>query len=214
MPFIIVHRDGRPAREVELEKEFTLVGQKSDADINIEDPDGMEERASILQVGDDFIFNELCQSNGTLVNGQQVKKRVLIDRDLITIGEYRMTFRDQREHDKPVGIERELAKTSADTDMAMPPGRIADPLLAAPGKKAERLIYVILGVIVAGMFLASYRSYVERQAADAQAVLANKAFREAKQKEAASLQEHAPAAESPIKPAAPAAETPVPEQRH
>lgn len=207
MPSIIIRRDGKPAKEVELEKGLTLIGQKADADINIEDPDQMEERASILKIGDDFILNELGAAEGTLVNGQHVKKHVLKDRDLITIGEYRMTFQDKRGDDKPVGIEMEIAEIRSEGDIESRLGKTA-----GPAKNTERVIYAVLGVIVVGIAIASYQSYVERQAVDTQTALINKANQETRRKEAEKFQGNASRAiESSIRNAKPPAETPVTE---
>lgn len=214
MPSIIIRRDGKPAKEVELDKGITLIGQKAGADIRIEDPDAIEERASILQVGDDFILNELSPSDGTLVNGKLVKKCILKNRDLITIGEYRMTFQDERENDKPGGIEMEVADNPSQEDIAKHLGKTADPFLAGPGKKAERAIYVVLGAIVVWIFVASYQAYVEKQAADAQTELANKAYQETKRKEAEKVQTNVQAVESSTKRTESPAESPVTEPKH
>jgi len=214
MPSIIIRRDGKPTKEVVLDKGFTLIGRKADADIKIEDADEIEERASILQVGDEFILNELSPSDGTFVNGQPIKKRVLKDRDLITIGEYRMTFQDKRESDKPVGIEMEVAEARPRVDMARRPGKVADPFRAGPGEKSKLVTYVVLAAIVVGICFASYQSYLERQAADVQAALANKAYQESKRKEAENFQENARAVGSSMKRTESPAETPVTEQKH
>ena len=182
MPSIIIRRDGKPTREVALEKGLTLIGQKADADINIEDPDAIEERASILQLGNDFILNELCLSNGTLVNGQPVKKCVLKDRDLITIGEYRMTFQDMRGTDKPVGIEMEAAEIQALEEMPRSAGKSVDPLLAGPNKKTELVTYAVIGAAVLGLTYWGYQSYVAREAREAQAAEAQAALAKAEAK--------------------------------
>lgn len=215
MPSLIIRRDGKPTREFQLEKELILIGQKADADINIEDPDGIEERASIMQIGDDFILNELDTAAGTLVNGQPVKKCILKDRDLINIGEYRMTFQDKRESTKPVGIEQEVAEFSSLADGVVRPGKPVDPLLAGPGKKTELVTYVVLGVIVAVIFFVSYQSYMDRQNAEVQAKaeVASKAAQEAKRKEAAKLQDPTRAFESSMKRTAPPVEAPAAEQK-
>ena len=178
MPSIIVRRDGKPTQEIILEKGFTLIGKKPEADIRIEDVEGVDERASILQVGDDFVLNELCAVEGILVNGQGVKKRILKDRDLILIGEYRMTFQDKREIDKPQGIEMEIAEMRPAVDLAPHLGKSADPFAKRPGSKSHLLIYLVIGAIILGIGFSSYQSYLDRQAADAQAALAYKAMQE------------------------------------
>jgi len=175
MASIIIRTDGRSAKEVVLEKELTLIGQQDNADINIEDPDGIDERAFILRVGDDFIFDDLGPAGSTLVNGQPVKKKVLKDRDLIVVGHFRMTFLDKGENDTRVGIVNEVADA---------------------GTKSHLVAYVVLGAAVVVMGIAGYQSYVERQAADAQAAKANEAKRSEK---AERVYQNARAIESGIK---------------
>ena len=214
MPSITIRRDGKPAREVALEKALTLIGQKADADIKIEDPEALDERASILQLGDNFVLNELSPSVATFVNGQPVKKRVLKDRDLITIGEYRMTFQDKRDDDKPAGIEAEVAEIRPKSDAARRPGKSADPFRANPGDKSRLVTYLVIGAIIVAIGVASYQSYLERQAADAQAAAAKKVYQESQRKEAEKLQENARAFESSIKRTESPVEKPAAEPKH
>ena len=199
MPSIIIRRDGKPAKEFILEKALTMIGKGAGADIKIEDGEDIAERASILQLGEDFVLNELPPAEGTLVNGQPVKKRVLKDRDLITIGEYRLTFHDKRESDKPLGIEEEAAEIRPLLDRARGPGQVVDPFRAAPSGKSKLVTYLVLAAVIVAIGFASYRSYLDRQAADAQAALVNKAYREASRKEAEKIQDNARAFESAIK---------------
>lgn len=189
MPSIIIRRDRTPAKEFLLEKALTLIGKKADADIRIEDAEGGEERASILLLGEDFVLTELGPANGTLVNGQPVRKHVLKDRDLISIGEYRMTFHDKRQDDKPAGIEDEATAAAAQAEMDRLQERSSPSFRAGPDKKSERVTYAILGAIVVGIFFASYQSYTDRQAAEAQALLVKKAKLEALQKEEEKVRE-------------------------
>lgn len=178
MPSIVIRRDGKPAREVALEKDLTLIGQRSDADISIEDPEAIAERASIMRIGEDYVLNELCPANATQVNGQAVKKHILRDRDLITIGEYRMTFQDKRELEKPLGVDAELSELAELNARIAGIGRdenSLDPLTAAPSKKTELVTYVVIGIAAVAMSYWGYQSYVEREAREAQAAAAQAA---------------------------------------
>ncbi len=175
MASIIIRTDGRSAKEVVLEKALTLIGQQDNADIDIEDPDGIDERAFILRVGDDFILDDLGPAGSTLVNGQPVKKRVLKDRDLIVVGHFRMTFQDKRDDSAPVGIVSEVADS---------------------GRKSHLVAYVILGAALVVMGVAGYQSYAERQLAHAQAAKANEADRSER---AERIYQNARAIESAIK---------------
>ncbi len=178
MASIIIRCDGRSAQEVLLEKGLTLIGQKEDADINIEDPDDIDERAFILQVGDDFILNDMGPAGGTLVNGQPVRKRILKDRDLIVVGHFRMTFQDKRESDKLIGLDDEAADS---------------------GRTSQLVPYAVLAAAVVVMLFAGYQSHVARQAAEAQAELANMAKEVKRSEREEKIYQNARAIESAIK---------------
>lgn len=209
MATLIIRRDGKPTKEFVLEKGFTLIGRKADADIKIEDAEAVEERACILQVGEDFVLDTLGPPDGTLVNGQTAKKRVLKDRDLIVIGEYRLTFQDKREDEAPHGIEMEVAETRHVADLAKFSGQSVDPFRADSGGKSHLVMYLVLGAIFVGICFASYQSYVARQAADAQAALARKTYQESQQKEAEKIRDNARAVGSSMKGAEAPGEAPV-----
>jgi len=198
MPTILNRRDGKPTMEVFLAKGFTLIGKSVSADIRIDDIDAIEERASIVKVGEDYIINDLSAAGGMLVNGKPVKKQVLHDRDLITIGEYRMTFQDKREKDEPVGIESEAAEIRLKAEMAKRPLEFDDPFRKGSGGKSTVVVFAVLGAIILGIGYSSYRSYGERKAADAKAASASKAYDEKKRKEADTIRESARAIGSSI----------------
>ena len=200
MPSIIIRQDGKPAREVVLEKAFILIGRTAAADIKIDDPNAPEECASILQVAEKFILDQLGPTSGILVNGQPVKKQVLKDRDLITIAEYRMTFQDKREEDKPVGVEEELARIQPRLQPSRQTIKSVDPFRSAPGGMSKLVIYLVLAAVVAGIGFASFQSYQERQEADAQAALQKKAYDDKAKSEAEKMQDNARAVASSIKP--------------
>ena len=208
MATIIIRRDGKRNEEVVLEKGFTLVGKSPSADIRIEDLDDSEEHASIAQVGESYVLNDLTASAAIQVNGQTVKKRILKDRDLITIGEYGMTFQDKRESDQPGGIEMEVAQSLQQSELAKRPIKFNDSFRAGPGGKSNIAIFVVLGVVLGGVFYASYQSYAERKETDARAAQAKAAAaaaaaaapsEAAKKRDAERIQESARVLESSIK---------------
>jgi hypothetical protein len=202
MPSLIIRRDGKPTKEIELEKALTLIGQKPDADIGIEDAEGVEERASILLVGEDYILDEIAESAGIKVNGKATRKCVLKDRDLITVGEYRITFQDKREMEKPQGIEDDAAV------LELIEKREREAHKSPAEKKTERTIFAVLGVIVVGIFFWSYQSYLGRQAAEAQAKAAQASKAGQETKKVDPFQENARAVAQSMKRADPAAEAP------
>ena len=143
MASIIIRTDGRPAKEMVLEKELTLIGQGENADINIEeDPDGIDERAFIVRVDEDFLLDNLGPPGGALVNGQPVKKIRLKDRDLIVIGHFRMTFQDNPGNDMLAGFVSEAANS---------------------GGKSHLVAAVVAGVIVVVIASLAYLAYLDSQ---------------------------------------------------
>lgn len=203
MPSIIVRRDGKPAREVILEQGLTVIGSKVDADIVIDAPAGCaepDECASIMKLGDSFIFNAQEAGGSILVNGLPVKKSVLKDRDLITIAEYRMTFQDKRETEQPLGIEGEAAEYRPQAPAPQGLAMSADPFRSKPAGSSRFVIYLVIAAIVAGICFASYRSYLVTRAADAQAAQDRKAYDEKQRTEAEKMQEDARTVPSSIKP--------------
>ncbi|MDD5177103.1 MAG: FHA domain-containing protein [Sterolibacterium sp.] len=210
MPSIIIRRDGKPVREVAVEKDLTLIGQSPGADIQIEDPEALAERASIMKIGENFILNELGANDATYVNGKPAKKCVLKDRDLIIIGEYRLTFQDKRENDNPQGVE---AQIQSQLEIEGTAERLAERLNSGRNKKAERTTFLVFGAIVVGIFLSfwGYQSYVARQTA--KAMQAEMVSQEARKKDAPKFQDSAKAFESSIKRRETPAETPATEPR-
>ena len=198
MPSIIIRRDGKSAKELVLEKDLTLVGRKDDADIKIDAPGEQEEWASIMKLGDSYVLNELGPGGAVLVNGQAVKKRVLKDRDLIVIEEYRLTFQDKREPDEAGGIEVEVAQ--AEQKLKMPRGAAepVDPFRATPAGKSKLVGILIGALIVGGIAYASYVSYLDKRAADAQAAQVRKAYDDKAKSEAEQMKDNARAVSSSI----------------
>ena len=198
MTSIIIRRDGKPTREVAVEKELTMIGQSASADIQIEDPEALEERASIMKIGEDFILNELGANDVTFVSGKPAKKCVLKDRDLIVIGEYRLTFQNKPEEE--TGVEAEI---QSQLEIDSTEERLAQRLNAGRNKKSEQMTFLVLGVSVVGVFLAfwGYQSYMTKQVSEAQAKAAQaaKASPAAKKTDAEVFQDSAKAFESSIK---------------
>ena len=198
MPSIIIRRDGKPAKELVLEKDLILVGRKDDADIKIDAPGEQDEWASIMKLGDSYVLNELGPGGAVLVNGQAVKKRVLKDRDLIVIEEYRLTFQDKREPDEAGGIEAEVAQ--AEQKLKIPRGAAepVDPFRSTPAGKSKLVGVLIAALIVGGIAYASYVSYLEKRAADAQAAQVRKDYDDKAKSEAEQMKDNARAVSSSI----------------
>ncbi|THF61677.1 FHA domain-containing protein [Pseudothauera rhizosphaerae] len=92
MPKLILSMDGLVLKEVILKKEKTTIGRKPDNDIQIDNLAISGHHAVIVSILNDAFLEDLNSTNGTYVNGQQVKKHVLKNHDVIELGKYRLKF--------------------------------------------------------------------------------------------------------------------------
>ncbi len=92
MPKLILSMDGLVLKEVILKKERTTIGRKADNDIQIDNLAISGHHAVIVCILNDAFMEDLNSTNGTYVNGQQVKKHVLKNHDVIELGKYRLKF--------------------------------------------------------------------------------------------------------------------------
>jgi hypothetical protein len=84
--------DGQVIREFEINKERMTLGRKPHNDIQIDNLAVSGEHAMIMTILNDSFLEDLGSTNGTLVNGQPVKKHFLQNSDVIEIGKYRLKY--------------------------------------------------------------------------------------------------------------------------
>ena len=99
MPKVII-TDGPGAGEEYLLERAVIAGRLPSNGIPLKDKKSSREHAKIYQQGQDYAIVDLNSSNGTIVNGQKVTKRVLKDGDEIVIGTVTMRY-ELLEADKP-----------------------------------------------------------------------------------------------------------------
>src|SRR6187549_950739 len=92
MAKLILSLDGSVIRELPLDKERITIGRKPQNDIQIENLAVSGEHACIVTILADSFLEDLGSTNGTLVNGNQVKKHILQNNDVIEIGKYKMKY--------------------------------------------------------------------------------------------------------------------------
>ena len=84
--------DGMVIREYPLTKERTTIGRKPHNDIVIDNLAISGEHAMIMTILNDSFLEDLGSTNGTLVNGQPIKKHFLQNNDVIELGKYKLKF--------------------------------------------------------------------------------------------------------------------------
>jgi hypothetical protein len=92
MAKLIVSLEGSVIRDYPLEKERVTIGRKPHNDIQIENLAVSGEHACIVTILNDSFLEDLGSTNGTLVNGNSVKKHILQNNDMIEIGKYRLKY--------------------------------------------------------------------------------------------------------------------------
>ncbi len=107
MAKLILSMDGLVLKEIPLAKERTTIGRKPHNDIQIDNLAVSGEHAVIVTILNDCFLEDLGSTNGTLVNGNPVKKHFLQNNDVVELGKYRLKF---------VGEAPSLAATAEKAD--------------------------------------------------------------------------------------------------
>src|SRR3954467_1294708 len=92
MAKLILSMDGIVLKEISLTKERTTIGRKPHNDIQIDNLAVSGEHAVIVTILNDSFLEDLGSTNGTLVNGQPIKKHFLQPNDVIELGKYKLKY--------------------------------------------------------------------------------------------------------------------------
>jgi len=139
MAKLILSLEGSVIREIPIDKERIMIGRKPQNDVQIENLAVSGEHACIVTILNDSFLEDLGSTNGTLVNGNQVKKHILQNNDVIEIGKYKMKYvveaaaagQAPAEDFERTMVMRSPAKAPAATPKADAPKPAAPPVAAA-----------------------------------------------------------------------------------
>lgn len=126
MAKLILSLDGSVIREFPLDKERITIGRKAQNDVQIENLAVSSEHACIVTILNDSFLEDLGSTNGTLVNGNPIKKHILQNNDLIEIGKYKLKY----VNDGPVAAQpsgEDFERTMVLRPAAAPPRPAASP---------------------------------------------------------------------------------------
>jgi pSer/pThr/pTyr-binding forkhead associated (FHA) protein len=84
--------DGLVLKEIPLTKERTTIGRKPHNDIQIDNLAVSGEHAVIVTILNDSFLEDLGSTNGTVVNGNAIKKHFLQNNDIVELGKYKLKF--------------------------------------------------------------------------------------------------------------------------
>src|SRR5687767_2056602 len=92
MAKLILSMDGLVLKEIPLTKERSTIGRKPHNDIQIDNLAVSGEHAVIVTILNDSFLEDLGSTNGTVVNGNPIKKHFLQNNDVIELGKYKLKF--------------------------------------------------------------------------------------------------------------------------
>lgn len=92
MAKLILSMDGLVLKEIPITKERTTIGRKPHNDIQIDNLAVSGEHAVIVTILNDSFLEDLGSTNGTLVNGQPIKKHFLQNNDVVELGKYKLKY--------------------------------------------------------------------------------------------------------------------------
>jgi|SRR5579864_739666 len=130
MAKLILSMDNLVLKEITLTKERTTIGRKPHNDIQIDNLAVSGEHAVIVTILQDSFLEDLGSTNGTVVNGQPVKKHFLQNNDVVELGKYKLKYVNEA----PAG---QAKAADFEKTMVLRPGAIkamapAAPVAAAP----------------------------------------------------------------------------------
>lgn len=90
VPKLIITRDGKMHQEVELTSARALIGRSGLSDVVIESHFVSRQHALLVRDQGAVVLVDLKSSNGTYVNSRRISSKVLLDNDIIMIGDHRI----------------------------------------------------------------------------------------------------------------------------
>jgi pSer/pThr/pTyr-binding forkhead associated (FHA) protein len=93
-PELYVTEQGKPARKLSFEKPRMLIGRSEHNDVSIDSRFVSRHHMLLVRHGSSTFLMDLNSTNGTFVNSKRVSNQVLVDNDIISVGNHRIKFSD------------------------------------------------------------------------------------------------------------------------
>jgi len=148
MAKLILSMDGLVLKEIPLLKDRMTIGRKANNDIQIDNMAISGEHAAVVTILNDSFLEDLNSTNGTMVNGQAVKKHFLKDGDVIELGKYKMKYLAAS---STSGESTDYAKNMLVESMPMPESvKASDPTGSSIGPGASAVLPVAAIQLLSG----------------------------------------------------------------
>jgi pSer/pThr/pTyr-binding forkhead associated (FHA) protein len=128
---LILSMDGLVLKEIALTKERTTIGRKPHNDIQIDNLAVSGEHAVIVTILNDSFLEDLGSTNGTLVNGQPIKKHFLQTNDVVELGKYKLKYINDQS-------QKSTAPQDFEKTMVLRPGAV--PKAEAPKPSTSQAV--------------------------------------------------------------------------
>src|SRR5437867_1805154 len=134
MAKLILSMDNLVLKEIALTKERTTIGRKPHNDIQIDNLAVSGEHAVIVTILQDSFLEDLGSTNGTVVNGQPIKKHFLQNSDIIELGKYKLKYVNEAVagQAKAADFEKTMVLRPGSVKAATPAPAAAAAPVAAP----------------------------------------------------------------------------------
>ncbi len=160
MAKLILSMDGLVLKEIPLTKERTTIGRKPHNDIQIDNLAVSGEHAVIVTILNDSFLEDLGSTNGTVVNGNAIKKHFLQNNDVIELGKYKLKFvgeaaaaagGEKADFEKTMVLRPSQMKAAAEQAKAMAAAGAGGAQSAAVAARAAAVQQVAAGATAAGI---------------------------------------------------------------
>jgi pSer/pThr/pTyr-binding forkhead associated (FHA) protein len=101
MAKLTISQDGNLIESRFIEHGTMTIGSARDNDVRLAGVGVSRKHARIVSVANDDILEDLDSANGTRVNGESVKQRVLKHDDIVEIAGFQLRYRNQKAQDGP-----------------------------------------------------------------------------------------------------------------
>ncbi len=99
MAKLVISINGNTIQEYKLEQERVTIGRNSINDLVLSEPVVSGEHAALQRSASGATISDLGSTNGTFVNGEQIKKISLYHNDVIAIGNHELRYVDKAVQD-------------------------------------------------------------------------------------------------------------------